>query len=114
MLYFGIGITPNTELAQAAGLIVDNGIVVDQYARISDLHIVAAGDCTNHPNMLTDRRVSGVRADAVEQARMRLRRLQAKQRLYYAVPWFWSDQCELKLQMCGLSSATPQSCCAVP
>lgn len=101
----GIGITPNTELAQAAGLVVDDGIVVDGYARTSDPHIVAAGDCTNHPNILTGRRVRLESVpNAVEQARTAAATLAGKQRLYDAVPWFWSNQYDLKLQMCGLSS----------
>lgn len=100
----GIGIMPNTELALAAGLSVDNGVVVDEYARTSDPCIVAAGDCTNHPNALTGRRVrlESV-ANAVEQARSAAATLAGKQRRYDSVPWFWSDQYDLKLQMVGLS-----------
>lgn len=99
----GIGVVPNTELAQAAGLTVDNGIVVDEYARTSDPHIVAAGDCTSHPNLLSGCRVrlESV-ANAVEQARTAAATLAGKQRPYDAVPWFWSDQYDLKLQIAGL------------
>lgn len=101
----GIGIVPNTELAQDAGLAVDNGIVVDEYACTSDPHIVAAGDCANHPNVRTGRRVRLESVpNAIEQARTAAATLVGKQRIYDAVPWFWSDQYDLKLQMCGLSA----------
>jgi len=101
----GVGIVPNVELAQAAGLAVDNGIVVDEYAQTSDPHIVAAGDCANHPNLLTGRRVRLESVpNAIEQARSAAASMLGKQRLYDAVPWFWSDQYDLKLQMCGLSA----------
>ena len=61
----GIGIVPNVELAQDAGLAVDNGIVVDEFTRTSDPHIVAAGDCTNHPNEFAGRRL---RLESVQNA----------------------------------------------
>lgn len=100
----GIGLVPNIELAQAAGLSIDNGIVVDEYARASDPHVVAAGDCTNHPNVASGRRVRLESVpNAIEQARTAAATLAGKQRLYDAVPWFWSDQYDLKLQMVGLS-----------
>jgi 3-phenylpropionate/trans-cinnamate dioxygenase ferredoxin reductase component len=100
----GIGITPNTELALAAGLRVDNGVVVDEYARTSDPCIVAAGDCTNHPNALTGRRVRLESVpNAVEQARSAAATLVGKQLRHDAVPWFWTDQYDLKMQMVGLS-----------
>lgn len=100
----GIGLVPNTELAQAAGLSVDNGIVVDEYAQTSDPHIVAAGDCTNHPNLASGRRVRLESVpNAIEQGRTAAASLAGKQRPYDAVPWFWSDQYDLKLQMVGLS-----------
>lgn len=105
----GIGLVPNTELAQAAGLSVDNGIVVDEYAQTSDPHVVAAGDCTNHPNMASGRRVRLESVpNAIEQARTAAASLAGKQRPYDAVPWFWSDQYDLKLQMVGLSQGYDQ------
>jgi len=104
LVVVGVGISPNTELAQAAGLAVDNGIVVDEHARSSDPSIVAAGDCTNHPSVLAGRRVRLESVPhAVEQARVAAATLAGKPRRYDAVPWFWSDQYDLKLQMCGLS-----------
>ncbi|VWX61877.1 Putidaredoxin reductase CamA [Burkholderiales bacterium 8X] len=104
LVVVGIGVVPNTELAQAAGLPIDNGIVVDEFARTADSAIVAAGDCTSHPNPVADGliRLESV-PNAVEQARTAAATLCGQQRPHRAVPWFWSDQYDLKLQMVGLS-----------
>jgi 3-phenylpropionate/trans-cinnamate dioxygenase ferredoxin reductase component len=100
----GIGQLPNVELAQAAGLTVDNGIVVDEYARTSDPHIYSAGDCANHPNAFFDcrLRLESVQ-NAMEHGRTVASNLLGKAQIYNVVPWFWSDQYDLKLQMVGLS-----------
>jgi len=105
----GIGLIANTELAQEAGLVVDNGIVVNEYAQTSDPDIVAAGDCTNHPNEFLGRRVrlESVQ-NAMEQGRAAARTLFGKLEPYRMVPWFWSDQYDLKLQMVGLSGTHDQ------
>ncbi len=105
----GIGVIPNTELAETAGLVVDNGIVVDDCTRTSDPDIVAAGDCTNHPNEFLGRRVrlESVQ-NAMEQGRAAARTLMGKPESYKMVPWFWSDQYELKLQMVGISTGYDQ------
>ena len=109
LVIVGIGQLPNTELAQAAGLDVDNGIVVDEYAVTSDPNIVAAGDCTNHPSVFCGRRIRLESVpNAVEQARVAAATLAGKPRPYDAVPWFWSDQYDLKLQMTGLSHGYDQ------
>ena len=100
----GIGIVPNVELAQAAGLECDDGILVDERCRTSDPAIYAAGDCTNHPNPLLGRRLRLESVpNAMEQARVAAANLCGKDREYASVPWFWSDQYELKLQMVGFS-----------
>lgn len=105
----GIGLLPNTELAQAAGLDVDNGIVVNEHAATSDPDIVAAGDCTNHPSVFCGRRIRLESVpNAVEQARVAAAYLAGKPRVYDSVPWFWSDQYDLKLQMTGLSQGYDQ------
>lgn len=106
---YGIGMIPNTELAQAAGLAVDNGIVVDECTRTSDPNIVAAGDCANHPNDFTGRRIrlESVQ-NAMEQAKAAALALMDRPTPYQAVPWFWSDQYDLKLQMAGLSAGHDQ------
>jgi 3-phenylpropionate/trans-cinnamate dioxygenase ferredoxin reductase subunit len=100
----GIGLVPNTELAAAAGLAVDDGILVDAASRSSDPAIVAAGDCTRYHSALYGRsiRLESV-PNALEQARCAAGTVNGKERLHDAVPWFWSDQYELKLKMVGLS-----------
>lgn len=104
LVVVGIGLIPNTELAENAGLMVDNGIVVDELAQTSDPHIVAAGDCTNQPNAILGRRIRLESVpNALEQARTAAATLCGKSRPYTAVPWFWSDQYDLKLQMVGMS-----------
>jgi 3-phenylpropionate/trans-cinnamate dioxygenase ferredoxin reductase subunit len=104
LVVVGVGIVPNVELAEAAGLEVNNGIVVDEFARTSDADIVAAGDCTMHHNALYDRdiRLESVQ-NATDQARVAALTLCGKEKAYAALPWFWSDQYDLKLQIAGLS-----------
>lgn len=101
----GIGQLPNVELAQQAGLVVDNGIVVDEYSRTADPDIYAAGDCANHPNAFYGcrLRLESVQ-NAMEQGRVVAAALLGKPQVYNVVPWFWSDQYDLKLQMVGLSA----------
>ncbi|RZO72683.1 MAG: ferredoxin reductase [OM182 bacterium] len=101
----GIGVVPNVELAEAAGLRCENGIVVDEHCRTSDPHIFAAGDCSNHPNPLLGRRLRLESVpNAMEQARVSVANMLGDPKTYAAVPWFWSDQYELKLQMVGFSA----------
>jgi len=99
----GIGLQPNTELASAAGIAVDDGIVVDEFARTSDPDIVAAGDCTRHPCETAGRmvRLESV-PNAVEQARTAAATLCGREKPHRALPWFWSDQYDLKLRSVGL------------
>ena len=105
LVVVGIGILPDTALAEAAGLACDDGILVDERCRTADPNIYAAGDCTNHPNRLLDRRLRLESVpNAMEQARVAAANLCGKDREYAAVPWFWSDQYELKLQMVGFSA----------
>ena len=105
LVIVGIGIIPNVELADAAGLEIDNGIVVDDHCRTSDPHIYAAGDCTNHPNPLLERRLRLESVpNAMEQARVCVSNMLGGDKVYAAMPWFWSDQYELKLQMVGFSA----------
>lgn len=100
----GIGVIPNTELAASAGLVVDNGILVDEYAQTSDPDIVAAGDCTNHPSKYLGRRIRLESVpNAMEQARVAAGTLLGKRIPYHSTPWFWSEQYDLKLQMVGIS-----------
>lgn len=101
----GIGVDANTALAQATGLEVDGGIQVDEYCRTSDGHIYAAGDCTVHPSVIYQSRI---RLESVQnandQARVAAANICGRELVYDAVPWFWSDQYAIKLQMVGLST----------
>ena len=110
MVIVGIGVAPNVELAQDAGLAVDNGIVVDDCGRTSDPDIFAAGDVTNHPNALLRRaiRLESVQ-NAVSQGRAAALAMLGKPEPYNEVPWFWSDQYDLKLQIAGLSEPTDEA-----
>jgi 3-phenylpropionate/trans-cinnamate dioxygenase ferredoxin reductase subunit len=100
----GIGIVPNVELAAAAGLECANGIRVDEYARTADPDVLAAGDCTSHPHPLYARfvRLESV-PNAVHQARVAAASLLGSPSAYSEIPWFWSDQYDVKLQIVGLS-----------
>jgi 3-phenylpropionate/trans-cinnamate dioxygenase ferredoxin reductase subunit len=109
LVIVGIGLIPNTELAEQAGLDCDNGILVDLYARTSDPDIVAAGDCTNHENGFLGRRIRLESVpNATEQGRVAAATLCGQQTPYTAVPWFWSDQYDLKLQTAGVSQGHDQ------
>ncbi len=101
----GVGIVPNTELAAEAGLEVDDGIVVDAHCRSNDPDVFAIGDCTRHPNAIYGRslRLESVH-NAVEQAKTAAANLCGGDSEYTQVPWFWSDQYDLKLQIAGLSA----------
>lgn len=99
----GVGIVPNVELATAAGLAVDNGILVDEYTRTADPAIFAAGDVTNHPNPVLGRRVRLESwQNAQNQARAAGRTMAGEATAYAQVPWFWSDQYDVNLQMIGM------------
>lgn len=109
LVIVGVGQLPNVELAQAAGLAVDNGVVVDEFTTSSDPDIVAIGDCSNHPSALYGRRIRLESVpNALEQARAAAATLCGKSKAYNAVPWFWSDQFDLKLKMVGLSQGYDQ------
>ncbi len=101
----GIGVVPNVEEAQAAGIDCENGIVVDDHCRTSAPDVFAAGDCTNHPNPLLGRRLRLESVpNAMDQARVASANMCGGDKTYAAIPWFWSDQYELKLQMVGFSA----------
>ena len=104
LVIIGIGVEPNTELARAAGLEVDNGIVVDDHARTSAPDILAAGDCVSHEMARYGRRI---RLESVpsagEQAKVAAATICGKAKTIAALPWFWSDQYDLKLQIAGLN-----------
>jgi 3-phenylpropionate/trans-cinnamate dioxygenase ferredoxin reductase component len=105
LIVVGIGVVPNAELAAAAGLAVENGILVDEHLVTSDAAISAIGDCAVHPNRFSGGliRLESVQ-NAADQARNVAARLAGRPAHYHAVPWFWSDQGEFKLQMAGITS----------
>jgi len=109
LVLVGIGVVPNTELALDAGLTVSNGIVVDEYLRTEDESVYAVGDCANHPNpFATGRvRIESVQ-NAVDQAKCIAAAIVGRAKNYRAVPWFWTDQFDIKLQMAGLSGGYGQ------
>jgi 3-phenylpropionate/trans-cinnamate dioxygenase ferredoxin reductase subunit len=102
----GIGVVACDELAVKAGLGVADGIVVDQNARTGDPHIWAAGDCTRH----VGREGHEIRLEcvqnAIDQAKHAALAMAGKPKTYSEVPWFWSDQYDLKLQIAGLARPT--------
>jgi 3-phenylpropionate/trans-cinnamate dioxygenase ferredoxin reductase subunit len=104
LVIVGVGVTAEDGLAREAGLLCANGIVVDSLMRSSDGAISAIGDCAEFPNAgLGQRtRLESVQ-NAVDQARCVASRLVGKPKPYDALPWFWSDQGDLKLQIAGLS-----------
>jgi len=100
----GVGVLPNTELAKTAGLSVNNGIVVDARCRTDDPSIYAIGDCTQHPNSIYNRRLRlECVHNALEQAKTAANNICGNSAEYSQLPWFWSDQYDLKLQIAGLS-----------
>jgi 3-phenylpropionate/trans-cinnamate dioxygenase ferredoxin reductase subunit len=100
----GVGVMPETALAAACGLRCENGIVVDETCQTSDPDVYAAGDCTMHPSVRYGRRLRLESVDnAVEQARTAALNICGKPARHEHVPWFWSDQYDIKLQIAGLS-----------
>lgn len=104
LVIIGIGVITNSELAEEAGLAINNGIVVNEFAETNDPNILAAGDCTYHFNKHYDRwlRLESVQ-NALEQAKVAARTICGNRQEYDQIPWFWSDQYDLKLQIAGLS-----------
>jgi 3-phenylpropionate/trans-cinnamate dioxygenase ferredoxin reductase subunit len=106
LVLVGIGVVPRTELADQLGLECEGGIVVDACARTSNPHVVAAGDCTAQPHPRTG--VGRVRLESVQnavaQATAAAATLLGRPAPNPPVPWFWSYQGDLKLQIAGLSS----------
>ena len=99
----GIGIDPAVDLAAAAGLALDGGIVVDEKGRTSDPAIWAAGDCTTFPFNGRRIRLESVQ-NAIDQACLVAENMLGADKDYLQVPWFWSDQFDVKLQIAGLNT----------
>ncbi|MES2320776.1 MAG: FAD-dependent oxidoreductase [Pseudomonadota bacterium] len=104
LVIVGVGVLPNQELAEAAGLEIDNGIATDEFLRTSDPDIFAIGDCSSHPSQVYGRRLRLESVpNALEQSRIAAANVCDGGKTYASVPWFWSEQYNLKLQMVGLS-----------
>ncbi|MES2335306.1 MAG: FAD-dependent oxidoreductase [Pseudomonadota bacterium] len=99
----GVGITPNTQLAETAGLAIDNGIATDELGRTSDAFIWSAGDCASFPWKGGRIRLESV-GNAIDQAETVAANILGAGSPYQAKPWFWSDQFDLKLQIAGLNT----------
>ncbi|MBC56819.1 MAG: pyridine nucleotide-disulfide oxidoreductase [Confluentimicrobium sp.] len=99
----GVGVTPATELAEAAGLTIDNGIAVDAFGRTSDPSIWSAGDCASFPYKGGRIRLESVQ-NAIEQAELVAANMLGAEKSYMPYPWFWSDQYDVKLQIAGLNT----------
>jgi len=101
-----IGVVPNGELAAEAGLAVQNGIVVDQQLLTEDPAISAIGDCCAYPSAHAGGNMTRLEAvqNAADHARCVADRILGKPRPYTALPWFWSEQGELRLQIAGLTA----------
>jgi anthranilate 1,2-dioxygenase ferredoxin reductase subunit len=105
VVVIGIGVIPNCELAEAAGLAVDNGIVVDEQCRTADPLIFAAGEVTNHFNGLLGRHVRVESWQVAEnQPAVAAANMLGGTQVYREVPWLWSDQYDCNIQTLGLFS----------
>ena len=108
LVLIGIGVIPNTELAEQMGLEIDNGVVVDKHALASDGTTIVVGDVANMPNPLPGAPVGErIRLEsvnnAIEHAKIAAYSLTGRQEEYAGIPWFWSNQADLKLQIAGLT-----------
>ena len=99
----GIGITPGQDLAEAAGLVIENGIRTDEQGRTSDPSIWAAGDCASFVYRGARIRLESVQ-NAIDQAEAVAANMLGAGKTYVPMPWFWSDQYDLKLQIAGLNT----------
>ncbi len=111
LMLLGIGAHAETTLAEAAGLEVDDGILIDSHMRTSDPLIFAIGDCARFPEATSGQRLrlESVQ-NATDQARCAAASLLGKPTPYAALPWFWSEQGDLRLQMAGLMPQGGQRC----
>lgn len=103
MAIVGIGISPNTALADQAGLTLDNGIATNAFGQTSTPNIWSAGDCASFPYQGHRIRLESV-PNAIDQAEIVARNMLGAEIAYEAKPWFWSDQYDIKLQIAGLNT----------
>ncbi len=104
VIVVGIGIEPADSLAKTAGLTCDRGVLVDEFCRTDDPNIYAIGDCTRHRNLRYEGHISLESVqNAVDQAKIVASGLAGNPQPYNELPWFWSEQFDLKLQIAGRS-----------
>jgi 3-phenylpropionate/trans-cinnamate dioxygenase ferredoxin reductase subunit len=109
LVLVGIGVVPNDMLARESGLPCQDGIIVDRNAMTADPSIFAAGDCTRHVGREgVEIRLECVQ-NAIDQAKHAALAMLGRPKSYSEVPWFWSDQYDLKLQIAGLARPTDQT-----
>ncbi|WP_417319089.1 NAD(P)/FAD-dependent oxidoreductase [Emcibacter sp.] len=109
LVVVGIGIIPAQELAEAAGIELENGIRVDEHCRTSATDVYAIGDVTSHPSRLYGRRIRLESVpNAMAQAKIAAKAIMGTLEVYDDIPWFWSDQYDMKLQIAGLSAGYDQ------
>jgi 3-phenylpropionate/trans-cinnamate dioxygenase ferredoxin reductase component len=104
LVIVGIGVLPNDELAKSAGLTCQNGIEVNEFLQTNDESVYAIGDCARYWNAFAGQkmRVESVQ-NAVDQAKCVAKNILGERVVYHAVPWFWTNQYDLKLQMAGMN-----------
>ena len=103
----GVGVAPRVGLAEAAGLVIDNGIKTNEQAQTSDPNIFAAGDCASTPLNGAQVRIESV-GNAIDQAEVAAENMMGGAEAYVPKPWFWSDQFDVKLQIAGLNTRYDQ------
>ncbi|SFR34364.1 NAD(P)/FAD-dependent oxidoreductase [Litoreibacter janthinus] len=103
LVIVGVGITPGDALAANAGLTLNNGIETDAHGRTSDPNIWAAGDCASFPWQGGRIRLESVQ-NAIDQAELVAENMMGAGKEYVPMPWFWSDQYDVKLQIAGLNT----------
>jgi 3-phenylpropionate/trans-cinnamate dioxygenase ferredoxin reductase subunit len=105
LVLIGVGVVPNIELGREAGLRIENGIAVNQYLQTDDEYIFAIGDCAEHPCEFAGARIrlESVQ-NAADQAQCAAATIAGRRNIYRALPWFWTDQFDIKLQMAGISN----------
>jgi len=104
-IIIGVGVRPKIDLAVAAGLDCQNGITVNEFCQTSDDNIFAIGDCANYPNSFYDQRLrlESVQ-NAIEQAKIAASKINEIDLPYDQIPWFWSDQYNIKLRIAGVAT----------
>ena len=103
-MVIGVGVKPRVKLAVNSGLDCQNGIIVNKYCQTSDGNIFAVGDCANYPHSIYGRRLrlESVQ-NAIDQAKIAASTINKVASPIYQIPWFWSDQYNIKLKIAGIA-----------